>query len=190
MIFEQLQRFRQIIYECLGKGKDATFELMDAALTSPSISSFVSLSQNPLFRRKWPSIYTALNDGQIYRGKLRKYLVNQIETESQPILGGDSSTWLRPEARTLKDRGFHHNGSQGVGIGHSYSTLAWIPEGEGSWVLPLRHERITSFETALTKASFQLKQVCRQLKIRPLAVFDRNYGNASFLTGVWTKNSQ
>lgn len=181
MIFEQLQRFRQIIYECLGKGKDATFELMDAALTSPSISSFVSLSQNPLFRRKWPSIYTALNDGQIYRGKLRKYLVNQIETESQPILGGDSSTWLRPEARTLKDRGFHHNGSQGVGIGHSYSTLAWIPEGEGSWVLPLRHERITSFETALTKASFQLKQVCRQLKIRPLAVFDRNYGNASFL---------
>ena len=81
----------------------------------------------------------------------------------------------------MKDRGFYHDGCQGIGIGHSYSTLAWIPKEAGSWVLPLRHERITSFETALTKASFQLKQVCSQLTIRPLAVFDRNYGNGSFL---------
>ena len=181
MIFEQLQQFRQTVYECLGKGKDATFELMDAVLTSPSITSFVSLSQNPLFRRKWSSIYGAIHQSKINRSQLRKYFVNQIKVESQPILAGDSSLWLRPEAKTLKDRGFHHNGSQGIGVGHSYSTLAWIPEEEGSWVLPLRHERITSFETALTKASFQLKQVCRQLEIRPLAIFDRNYGNGSFL---------
>jgi hypothetical protein len=32
-------------------------------------------------------------------------------------------------------------------MGHSYSTLGWIPEAIGSWVLPLRHERISSFET-------------------------------------------
>lgn len=181
MIFEQLQHFRQKIYECLGTAKDSTFELMDAVLTSPSIPSFVSLSQNPIFRRQWSSIYKALHDGQIYRGKLRKYLVKQISVDSQPILAGDSSLWLRPEAKTLRDRGFHHHSSQGIGIGHSYSTLAWIPEETGSWVLPLRHERITSFETALTKASFQLKQVSRKLQVRPLAVFDRHYGNGSFL---------
>lgn len=181
MIFKQLQQFRQIIYECLGKGKDATFELMDAVLTSPSTTSFVSLSQNPLFRRKWSSIYAALHKSKIYHSKLRKHLVKQIPVESQPILGGDSSLWLRPEAKTLKDRGFHYHSSQGIGVGQSYSTLAWIPEEEGSWLLPLRHERITSFETALTKASFQLKQVCRQLPVRPLTVFDRHYGNGSFL---------
>jgi len=181
MIFKQLQQFRQTIYECLGTSKDATFELMDAVLTSPSIPSFVSLSQNPIFQRKWSSIYGALHKSQIYRGKLRKYLVRQISVESQPVLAGDSSLWLRPEAKTLKDRGFHHHSSQGIGVGQSYSTLAWIPEETGSWTLPLRHERITSFETALTKASFQLKQVCRQVKLRPLGVFDRHYGNGSFL---------
>ena len=142
MIFEQLQQFRQTIYECLGTGKDATFELMDAVLTSPSITSFVSLSQNPVFRRKWASIYGALHQSKMKRSQLRKQLVRQIEVESQPILGGDSSLWLRPEAKTLKDRGFHHNGSQGIGVGHSYSTLAWIPDEKGSWALPLRHERI------------------------------------------------
>lgn len=181
MIFKQLQQFRQTIYGCLGTAKDATFELMDAVLTSPNIPSFVSLSQNPIFRRQWSSIYAALHDSQIYRAKLSRHLVNQVSVESQPLLAGDSSLWLRPEAKTLKDRGFHHHSSQGIGVGHSYSTLAWIPEEIGSWVLPLRHERITSFETALTKASFQLKQVCRQLKVRPLAVYDRHYGNGLFL---------
>ena len=85
MIFKQLQQFRQTIYGFLGKGRDATFELMDAALTSPSIPSFVSLSQSPVFRRKWSSIYAALHKSKINQSKLRKHLVNQIEVESQPI---------------------------------------------------------------------------------------------------------
>jgi hypothetical protein len=44
MILTQLEKFRQGIYDSLGKDRDAVFELMDAVLTSPSISSFVSLS--------------------------------------------------------------------------------------------------------------------------------------------------
>ncbi|QKQ77899.1 hypothetical protein FBB35_21600 [Nostoc sp. TCL240-02] len=50
MILTQLEKFRQAIYDSLGKVKDAVFELMDAVLTSPSIRSFVSLSQSPVFR--------------------------------------------------------------------------------------------------------------------------------------------
>jgi hypothetical protein len=50
MILTQLEKFRQGIYDSLGKARDAVFELMDAVLTSPSISSFVSLSQSPVFR--------------------------------------------------------------------------------------------------------------------------------------------
>jgi hypothetical protein len=46
MILTQLEEFRQAIYDCLGKARDAVFDLMDAVLTSPSIQSFVSLSQN------------------------------------------------------------------------------------------------------------------------------------------------
>lgn len=56
-----------------------------------------------------------------------------------------------------------------------------MPEDSGSWALPLHHERITSFETPTSKAAFQLKQVTRQLGVRPLAVYDRGYGNASFV---------
>ena len=181
MIFQQLQTFRQGIYDRLGKARDAVFELMDAVLLSPSIPSLVSLSQSPVFRRKWPSIYAALHDSRPPRAKLMKLMIAEIPTEDQPLLAGDATHWSRPEARTLKERNFYHTNSEGIGVGQSYSTLCWVPEAKGSWALPLRHERITSFETPLTKAAFQLKQVTRQLSIRPIAVYDRGYGNASFV---------
>jgi hypothetical protein len=181
MIFEQLRQFRQGLYEDLGKAKDALFELMDAVLMSPSISSFVSLSQSPVFRRGWSSVYAALHDSRLPRAKLLKRLVSEIATDEQPFLAGDSSLWLRPTAATLQDRGFHPGGGAEIGIGQSYSTLAWVPEAQGSWALPLCHERITSFESALTKAAFQLKQVCRYLSVRPLVGYDRHYGNARFV---------
>lgn len=181
MIFEHLRQFRQILYSCFGASKDALFELMDAALMSPSLRSFVCLSQHPIFRRQWSSTYSALYDGRIHRAKLHRYLVQQISVQAQPLLVGDSSHWLRPEAKTLKDRGFHHQGGHTVVVGQSYSTLSWVPDESEHWALPLRHERITSFETALTKATFQLKQVCCHLPMRPLAAFDRHYGNGIFL---------
>lgn len=181
MIFKQLRQFRQTIYDCIGTSKDALFELMDAALCSPSTPSFVSLSQHPVFRRQWSSVYAALHDGRLHRAKLHRHLVRHIPVNGQPLLVGDSSHLLRPEAKTLKDRGFHHHGGGHIGIGQSYGTLSWVPEAAQSWALPLRHERITSFENALTKAAFQLKKVCRDLSVRPLAAFDRHYGNGVFL---------
>jgi hypothetical protein len=58
IILTQLEKFRQGIYDSLGKARDAVFELMDAVLTSPSISSFVSLSQSPVFRA---TVYTQVD---------------------------------------------------------------------------------------------------------------------------------
>jgi len=115
-----------------------------------------------------------------------KRFVTEIPTEEQPLLAGDHTVWPRPEATTLKERTceHHHNGGFGgkpVTLGQGFSTLAWIPEASGSWALPLRHERITSFETPSSKAAFQLKQVTRHLDVRPLALYDREYGNAKFV---------
>jgi DDE superfamily endonuclease len=181
MILTQLEKFRQAMYDCLGKAKDAVFELMDAVLTSPSIPSFVSLSQSPVFRRQWSSIYAALHDSRPPKMLLMKLLVQEVATDEQPFLAGDHSFWARPEAKTLKERTFHGDRAGSIGIGQSYSTLAWIPEADGSWALPLKHERITSFETPTSKAAFQLKLVTRELGKRPLAAYDRGYGNAKFV---------
>lgn len=181
MIFEHLSQFRQRLYAQLGKAKDAVFELMDAVLVSASIPSFVCLSQSPVFRRQWPSTYAALHDSRLPRAKLMGQVIEQVKTSEQPILAGDRTLWPRRDAKTLRERMFEHDSGRHPVVGHSYSTLAWIPEDSGSWALPLRHERVSSFETPGQRAAFQLQQVTRQLGVRPLAVYDRGYGNARFV---------
>ncbi|MGG6294653.1 NF041680 family putative transposase [Leptolyngbya sp. AN02str] len=181
MIFEQLSQFRQSVYEQLGKAKDAVFELMDAALTSISTVSFVGLCQSPVFRRQWSSVYAALHDSRLPQARLMQELARRVDTAEQPILAGDRTFWPRHDAATLQDRIFDHDSRQKSAVGQSYSTLAWIPEESGSWALPLRHERISSFETPGQRAAFQLQHVTRHLERRPLAVYDRGYGNAKFV---------
>jgi hypothetical protein len=60
---DQLKQFRQGVYTILGNAKDALFDLMDAVLVTRSVYSFVELSVSPVFRRRWSSIYEALEDG-------------------------------------------------------------------------------------------------------------------------------
>jgi len=55
------------------------------------------------------------------------------------VLAGDHTGWARPDAKRLRERTHEHQANGGgrggaVGLGQGYSTLAWIPEGEGSWV--------------------------------------------------------
>jgi len=94
MIFNQLQQFRQALYDTLGNARDGLFDLMDAVLVSAYLTSFVSLSQSPVFRRQWASTYAALHDSRLPRAKVRKLLVSQIATHQQPILAGDSTRWV------------------------------------------------------------------------------------------------
>ncbi len=186
MIFDKLKQFRQSAYKLLGKGKDAVFDLMDAVLTSPRVNSFVELSLSPVFRRAWSSLYASLRSSRPQRRQLMKLGIEQMPTEPRPLLAGDHTAWPRSYARTLRDRTIEHQptliaGNKPIAVGHGFSTIAWIPEAEGSWALPLRHERITSFETPLSRAAFQLKQVCKHTSVRPIVTYDSEYGNASFV---------
>jgi hypothetical protein len=72
MNFEPLQTFRQEIHELLTKAKDATFELMDAVMTTRHASSLAEFSLSPMFRRRYPSTYEALEDARPQRNQLMK----------------------------------------------------------------------------------------------------------------------
>jgi hypothetical protein len=185
-ILENLRQFRNEIYLKWGNGRDALYDLMDAVLTTQSISSFVELSLSPFFRRKWPSVSEALQDSRPPRDKLLESYCEQIPREEVIVLAGDHTDWSRLYAVTLKDRTYEHHptpleGVSPVTVGQGYSTLAWIPETQGSWVLPLLHERITSHETPIQKAAAQLRHVCAQLTGTLLYLADSEYGCAPFL---------
>ena len=183
---EALQKFRQQAYELLGKAQDATFELIDAVMTTPKARCLGDFSLNPLFRRQWSSVYETLQDAQPDREQLMQLYIKQMSEVERPVLAVDHTLWNRPHAPTLKERTYEHQpsaipGNTPVGIGFGYSTIAWIPEAQGSWALPLRHERITSWDTPIAKAAWQIEQVLEHLQQRPLVLFDREYGCATLV---------
>ena len=184
--FSPLIAFRQAAYRCLGAARDARFELADAVLLPPSANSFAALSLCPAFRRRWPSVYEALEDGRPDREGLLQLYVSQMPDADRPLLVGDHTPWPRLSARTLRDRTCVHQstpirGNKPITLGHDYSTIAWIAPDEGGRALPLLHERISSEETPIEKGAAQLRSVCASLKGRPLSLWDSEYGSASFL---------
>lgn len=55
--FARLKAFRQTVYENLCRARDATFELTDAIMLTREAYCLADLSQCPVFRRKWSSVY-------------------------------------------------------------------------------------------------------------------------------------
>ena len=71
----RLKNFRQSAYSLLGNARDAIMDLLDAVIGTTSLHSFAELSLSPFFRRKWPSLYEALEDGQPDRKELMKLYI-------------------------------------------------------------------------------------------------------------------
>jgi len=186
--------FRQASYGCLVSARDALFELSDAVLLTPQAPSLAHLSLSPIFRRRWPSVYAALQDGAADSAALLGLYSRHVQplTGDPPrvLLAGDNTAWPRPLARTLAERTYLHQaavlpslGGRPVTAGHGYSTVAWVPQPVGSWALPLLHERVRPSETALGKAAAQLTQARASLPaaLEVVALYDSQYGCAPFV---------
>ena len=184
--FTNLSRFRKQVYDRLGNGKDSLFDLMDAAMTSRSLSSFAELSLSPVFRRQWSSLYKVLERSPQPGSSLLHLYAASLPKRDRVIVAGDHTAWSRPWANSLKDRTYEHQpqprpGAKPVTVGYGYSSLVCVPDPSGSWVLPLLHQRITSFETPFTQAAHQLKQITQLVDHRVLSLWDSEYGCAPFI---------
>lgn len=181
--YNRYTRFRQDTYQLLGNAKDATFDLMDSIMTTRNAYCLGDLSLSPFFRRKWHSTYESLEDCRPNRNQLMKRYVQEIPELEYVLLAIDHTAWELKDAKTMKDRGYQHSAASknGTVLGQGYSTIVWLPEGERSWALPLRHERITSFETPIAKAKWQLQEVGKTIQQKVLVVLDCEYGNSSWV---------
>jgi hypothetical protein len=183
--FNKLIQFRQAAYELLGNARDALFELSDAVIQLAHVQCFAELSCAPAFRRKWSSTYEALQDGRPDGAGLLRLYLEQLDPNQPVLLAGDHTAWERLWADRLPGRSYQHQptpipGRRPVTIGHGYATLALIPEGHSSWALPLLHERIPHQKPTDT-AAHQLEQLCQFLTVRPISLWDSEYGSAAFL---------
>lgn len=189
----QLVAFRQALYGCFTRARDALFDLWDALATDPSARSFVELALAPCFQRRWPSVYAALEDGRIERTALRRLFVQSAPLPApgaRLVLALDSSSIPRPYARTVADRTLVHVPAAGqvlpphtapVRPGWAFSTLVVVPDPPSSWTHILDNQRIPSTQTATQVGATQLATVVPLLPERPLCLLDGGYGHARWV---------
>jgi hypothetical protein len=189
--FTEIRAFRQAAYARLGQARAALFDLADAVLVTPAVNSFAELACAPVFRRRWPSLYEALQDGRPDEALLRLY-VQQLPRGGRLLLAGDHTAWPRLAAPTLRDRKIVHAptkivGNRPITIGYDFSTLSWVPESTGSWALPLLFERISSTQTPHQRGAEQLRlitQIAQVQDLRIVSLWDSEYGCAPFVNAT------
>jgi hypothetical protein len=73
-----LRQFRDDIYNCFQRSRDALFNTVDALMTETQAKSFPEVSQSLWFERKWPSLYEAFEDGRIDAQYLREIFARYL----------------------------------------------------------------------------------------------------------------
>jgi hypothetical protein len=179
----RLQGFREEAFGCLGRRRDALFELVDALLAAESMTSLPHLSLPPVHRRGWGSVYAALAVGEVDADRLRKVLARHRQQVAHPVFAVDASTWPRCDAECSPGRGFYysptrHSAGQPIVAGWCYSWIAQLNFERDSWTAPVDAHRVPAGEDLGRVTAAQVRALTTRLDIGeavPLFVFDAGY---------------
>jgi hypothetical protein len=189
---EALRAFRAGLYACLGRRRDALFELLDALLTAGPCPSLPHLSLAPGHRRGWGSVYAALRRGHVHVEALRALLVRQPLPDGPPLYAVDVSVWPRADAATSPERGYQYHsprrrrgGGDPVVPGWAYQWVVQLSPARDSWTAPVDVRRVGPTEKPTLVAVEQLKTLvatrsAAQRGEAPLVLFDAGYDASGF----------
>jgi len=183
-----LKAIRHQTASCFEQSRDALLELVDALCSEPQARTLPELSLSPLFRRKWPSLYEALEDGRINQRRWSEVWTAALLAQQQgPVwVSVDSTNIERPEAETSPDRGMIYvpnlpHAKRPVSVGWQFSTVMLLPATRSSWGALLAQRRIKSEETAISVAIDQLERLRSLLPASTRILADRWYATGPFV---------
>jgi hypothetical protein len=182
-----IQQFRDTVYQNFEQRGDAALDLLDALTGSVVVESPVALSENPVFRRQYSSVYDVLTEGAVDTEGLEQTWYQQqpdaCETlAGYEVYGVDATPQPRPEAPTLADAQYlKASKHEPVQVGHKYSWVARLVEWGTSWIAPQSVTRIASDQTDSQCAVGQVQALAEQSDRPKVVVGDSLYCNAIFL---------
>jgi hypothetical protein len=180
---QRLRDFRGELYRCLGRRRDALFELVDGLLAAEAMPSLPHLSLVPTHRRGWGSVYAALAAGEVDVQRLAAVLTGYRGGEGTAAFAVDASTWARCDAECSPGRGFYysptrHSAGQPIVAGWCYSWIAQLTPARDSWTTPIDVRRLRPGEDLGQATAAQLRALTERLGATgtvPLFVFDAGY---------------
>lgn len=186
-----LIEFRQAVYQTgLTKSQDALFELLDAVIERSHADSAAEISLSPLFRRKWSSLYKAIEKGQVNGEALAALFVEQVPQTGVQVYPLDSTMWAHPAARTLAGMVYGPSPTRAlkrhsIVQGHEYSLLGWTATSRQSWTPTITIKRVEPTSSSITVGVEQVQWLCKQRQAAAVTaldviVADGHYGNHHF----------
>jgi hypothetical protein len=182
-----ISEFREAVYQKVVWRPAAIMDLIDALTTAGYVSSPVELSESPLFRRKFSSVYDALVHGEL-NDELKSLFSNNQDPEWETIAGYevhavDATPNERMAAETLADRGvLKAQQKEAVRYGHKYSWLVRLVQGGTSWVAPEDIQRIRTTTTDTKVAAQQVKELATRNQHPKVITADSRYRDKHFLS--------
>jgi hypothetical protein len=161
-------------------------DLVDALTIAGHVSSPVALSESPLFRRKFSSVYDALVHGEL-SNELKSLFRDSQDTGWETIAGYevhavDATANERMSAETLADRGvLKAQQKEAVRYGHKYSWLVRLVQRGTSWVAPEDIQRISTVTTDTKVAAQQVKVCALHNQRAKVITADSRYRDQHFL---------
>ena len=185
---EKIQQFRTQLCRCFIKRAAASINLIDALAAAANVESPIALSESPVFKRKYPSVYDVLDESKLDREELDT-LLNGWKVEGAEEIAGyqvyasDSTENPRPEADCLPDRVLLKSDKNSPAVpGQEYAGLVQVLRDKSSWVAPIDLQRVPSTSTASAIAAQQVKCLHElSPQIPKVITADSRYANRVFL---------
>ena len=181
-----LSEFREAVYQKVVWRPAAIMDLVDALAMAGHVSSPVALSESPLFRRKFSSVYDALVHGELSEA-LKGLWSNSQDTDWETIGGYevhaiDATPHERMAAETLADRGaLKAQQKEAVRYGHKSSWLVRLVQRGTSWVAPEDMQRIGTETTDTKVAAQQVRDLAVRNPHPKVITADSRYRDKHFL---------
>ena len=182
----RLAAFRTELHACCTRRADALFDLADALLCAPAVSSVAQLSLEPTHRRGWGSAYAALASGRIDAERLRDLLVRSLPDADPLVFAVDVTTWPRCDAECSPSRGYYyhpsrHSAGQPIIAGWAFQWIAQLSFDRDSWTAPVDARRLHPLDDTDQTAAAQARALLARLPAGgpvPWLVFDGGYDSA------------
>lgn len=181
-----LSEFREAVYQKVVWRAAAIVDLVDALTVAGHVNSPVCLSESPLFRRKFSSVYDALVHGEL--GNDLKSLFSDSQDADWETIAGyevhaiDATPCERMAAETLADRGvLKAQQKDALRYGHKHSWLVRLVQRGTSWVAPEDIERISTQTTDTQVAAQQVKDLAVRNPHPKVITADSRYRDRHFL---------
>ena len=182
-----ISEFRNAVYQKVIYRRDAILDMIDALTISGHVSSPLAISESPVFRRKFSSVYDALLHGEFSQDL--KSLLNEKQSAEWETIAGyevyalDATPNERMAAETLEDRGaLKAQQKDPVRYGHKYSWLVRLVQTGTSWAAPMGIERISTKSTDSLVAAKQVEALAERNKNPKVITAHSRYRDQNFLS--------